>query len=106
MASRCYEEAGAPSRQQSAPRWLAPRSASGPSTPRTLEWYLATGEWRGRSGAYAIQGAGSQLVVGLEGEQENVVGLPLQTLRELYPELLLRANDHSRCCRAAEDDVR
>src|SRR5207253_2761146 len=29
---------------------------------RLLEWYLATGEWRGRAGAYAIQGAGAALV--------------------------------------------
>ena len=53
-----------------------------------LESNLATGEWRGRSGAYAIQGAGSQLAVSVEGEEENVVGLPLATLLEIYPELL------------------
>jgi septum formation protein len=53
-----------------------------------LDWYVGTQEWRGRSGGYAIQGAGSRLVLAVEGEQENVVGLPLQTLRELYPELL------------------
>ena len=27
-----------------------------------LDWYLATGEWRGRAGGYAIQGAGAALV--------------------------------------------
>ncbi len=52
-----------------------------------LEWYVNTGEWRGRSGGYAIQGAGAALALALEGEEENVVGLPLATLRELYPEL-------------------
>ena len=55
-----------------------------------LDWYLATGEWRGRSGAYAIQKAGAALVRGLEGECENVVGLPVATLLDLYPELLQR----------------
>lgn len=55
-----------------------------------LEWYVATGEWRGRSGGYAIQGAGARLAVGVEGEAENVVGLPLGTLLELCPELLGR----------------
>jgi septum formation protein len=55
-----------------------------------LEWYLATGEWRGRSGAYAIQKAGAALVRTLEGECENVVGLPVATLLDLYPELLQR----------------
>ncbi len=52
-----------------------------------LEANLATEEWRGRSGGYAIQGAGAELAVSVEGEIENVVGLPLKTLLELYPEL-------------------
>ncbi len=53
-----------------------------------IDWYLATGEWRGRSGGYAIQGAtGARLALNVEGEEENVVGLPLQALRELAPEL-------------------
>jgi septum formation protein len=53
-----------------------------------LEWYVGTEEWRGRSGGYAIQGAGAALALAVEGEEENVVGLPLLTLREIYPELL------------------
>jgi septum formation protein len=53
-----------------------------------IEWYLATGEWRGRSGGYAIQGAsGARLALAVEGEEENVVGLPLRALCELAPEL-------------------
>jgi septum formation protein len=54
----------------------------------TLAWYLATGEWRGRAGAYAIQGAGAALVAGVEGDYLNVVGLPVATLLELAPSLL------------------
>jgi septum formation protein len=53
-----------------------------------LDWYLATGEWRGRSGGYAIQGAGAKLAVAVDGEEENVVGLPVTALLELYPQLL------------------
>jgi septum formation protein len=53
-----------------------------------LEWYLQRQEWRGRAGGYAIQGAGAALVRELRGDYENVVGLPLATLLELYPELL------------------
>jgi septum formation protein len=53
-----------------------------------LDWYLATGEWRGRAGAYAIQGAGAALVKSVRGDYENVVGLPLSSLLDLYPELL------------------
>jgi septum formation protein len=53
-----------------------------------LDWYVSTGEWRGRSGGYAIQGrTGARLALGVEGELENVVGLPLRTVRELAPEL-------------------
>ncbi len=53
-----------------------------------LEWYLATGEWRGRAGAYAIQGAGAALVREVAGDYENVVGLPVAALLDVYPELL------------------
>jgi septum formation protein len=53
-----------------------------------LDWYVATGEWRGRAGGYAIQGAGAALVRSVDGDYENVVGLPLATLLDLYPELL------------------
>ena len=51
-----------------------------------LDWYVGTGEWRGRSGGYAIQGAGARLALAVNGEEENVVGLPLKTLLKLYPE--------------------
>ena len=54
----------------------------------TLDWYLARGEWRGRAGGYAIQGAGAALVTRVEGDYENVVGLPLAALLEICPELL------------------
>jgi septum formation protein len=51
-----------------------------------LEWYVGTEEWRGRSGGYAIQGEGAALALAVDGELENVVGLPLAKLQELYPE--------------------
>jgi len=53
-----------------------------------LDWYLARGEWRGRAGGYAIQGAGAALVTAVEGDYENVVGLPLAALLDICPELL------------------
>ena len=56
----------------------------------TLEWYLRSGEWRERAGAYAIQGAGSALVHSIRGDWTNVVGLPVGTLLELLPGLLLQ----------------
>ena len=45
-------------------------------TPRHLAHYLASGEWEGRAGAYAIQGLGGSLVERIEGDYLNVVGLP------------------------------
>ncbi|HVX33390.1 MAG TPA: Maf family protein [Solirubrobacterales bacterium] len=49
--------------------------------------YVDFGEWRGRSGGYAIQTLGSTLVERLEGSVSNVVGLPVGLLAELAPEL-------------------
>ena len=43
-----------------------------------LEAYLASGEWRGEAGGYAIQGLGGSFVVKIVGSYTNVVGLPLQ----------------------------
>jgi septum formation protein len=42
--------------------------------------YVAAGEWRERAGAYAIQGIGSALVAGVDGDYFNVVGLPVAEL--------------------------
>jgi septum formation protein len=53
----------------------------------TLDLYLASGEWRDRAGAYAIQGLGSILIERLEGDFSNVVGLPVPLLLEIAPEL-------------------
>jgi septum formation protein len=51
------------------------------------ERYVAFGEWRGRSGGYAIQTLGSTLVARVEGSVSNVVGLPVGLLFELAPRL-------------------
>jgi septum formation protein len=54
------------------------------------ERYVRFGEWRGRSGGYAVQTLGSTLVERIEGSVSNVVGLPVGLLAELAPELLHR----------------
>ena len=41
------------------------------------EAYLASGEWRGKAGGYAIQGLAGTFVVKMVGSYTNVVGLPL-----------------------------
>jgi septum formation protein len=55
-------------------------------TPRDLAEYIATGEWEGRAGAYAIQGRGAALVHRIEGDYLNVVGLPAALLVRVLAE--------------------
>ena len=42
-----------------------------------IDSYLASGQWRGKAGGYAIQGLAGAFVVKLVGSYSNVVGLPL-----------------------------
>ena len=54
-----------------------------PLTARDLAGYVASGEWEGRAGGYAIQGLGAGLVGRIEGDYLNVVGLPAALLVRL-----------------------
>jgi septum formation protein len=51
-----------------------------------IDRYVASGEWEGRAGAYAIQGLGASLVERIEGDYLNVVGLPAGLLVRLLAE--------------------
>jgi septum formation protein len=44
--------------------------------------YVASGEWRGKAGAYAIQGIAAAFVRGVRGSVTNVIGLPLAEVLE------------------------
>ena len=48
-----------------------------------MEAYLASGEWRGKAGGYAIQGLAGSFVVKLVGSYTSVVGLPLNETMQL-----------------------
>jgi septum formation protein len=48
-----------------------------------IEGYLASGEWRGKAGGYAIQGLAGAFVVKLVGSYSGVVGLPLYETAQL-----------------------
>ena len=53
----------------------------------TLDWYLSTGEWRGRAGAYAIQGKGAALIASVRGCFTNVIGISIPTLLKMLGEI-------------------
>ncbi|MGE0231275.1 MAG: Maf-like protein [Flavobacteriaceae bacterium] len=48
-----------------------------------IEGYLASGEWRGKAGGYAIQGIAGSFVVKLIGSYTSVVGLPIYETTQL-----------------------
>jgi septum formation protein len=54
-----------------------------PLTARDIGTYVASGEWEGRAGSYAIQGRGAALVERVVGDYLNVVGLPAALLVRL-----------------------
>ena len=45
--------------------------------PGEIETYIASGEWQGKAGGYAIQGRAAAFVAFISGSYSNVVGLPL-----------------------------
>lgn len=47
--------------------------------PDELDALMASGEWRGKAGSYAIQGMAEAFIKRIDGSYSNVVGLPLQT---------------------------
>lgn len=47
--------------------------------PDELDALIATGEWQGKAGSYAIQGMAEAFIKRIDGSHSNVVGLPLHT---------------------------
>ena len=48
-----------------------------------IDWYVATGEPRGKAGAYGIQGPAALFVEEIQGDYFNIVGLPVRLVYEL-----------------------
>jgi len=57
-----------------------------PLSDADIQAYIASGEWEGRAGAYAIQGFSASLVERIDGDYLNVVGLPVALLIRLLTE--------------------
>lgn len=58
-------------------------------TPPEIAAYVAGGEGADKAGGYAIQGAGGGWLETMQGDRDNVIGLPMRLVRRLLPEGLL-----------------
>ena len=67
------------------------------------EEYVATGEPADKAGAYGIQGRGSALVDGIDGDFFNVMGLPVQLLLRLLDEQGIRYDFEALAARVTPD---
>ena len=54
-----------------------------PLSAAEIDAYVAGGEWHGKAGGYAIQGAAEGLIAWIQGSHSGVVGLPLFETRRL-----------------------
>ena len=59
--------------------WITMR----PMSEAEIEAYIASGEWAGKAGAYAIQETADRFVVAVDGSITNVVGLPMELVGRL-----------------------
>lgn len=57
-----------------------------PLSHADIDAYVASEEWRGKAGAYAVQGLAGTFVSEMRGEYSNVVGLPLCLLARMFRE--------------------
>jgi septum formation protein len=65
-----------------------------PMTEAEIDDYIASGEWIGKAGAYAIQETADRFVVRVEGSFSNVVGLPMELLERVIHELQTNPDKH------------
>ncbi len=64
-----------------------------PATPEQIRDYIETGEPMDKAGAYGIQGMGAFLVDRIEGNLDNVIGLPRMLLDRLAARVVAQLED-------------
>lgn len=62
--------------------------------PSDIEWYLETGEYRDKAGAYAVQGYASLFIDRIEGCYFNIVGFPIAAFETLCRKSGIRLTDY------------
>lgn len=63
--------------------------------PSTIDWFVASGEWQGKAGAYGIQGMAQAFIAHLSGSPSGVMGLPLHETTGLLREAGLLPMAHA-----------
>ena len=72
-------------------------------TAREIDDYVASGEWIGKAGAYAIQETADRFVDAIEGSFSNIVGLPMELVGRMLDELARGAAGQGRAGRSRRD---
>ena len=81
----------APGGRFAAERCVVTRVVFRPLGRRALDAYVASGEFDGKAGGYAIQGRGVGLIETIDGSFTNVIGLPLSEVEQALAEAGLLA---------------
>jgi len=63
-----------------------------PLSVSMIDWYLESGEWQNRAGAYAIQGKGAALISSVRGCYTNVIGISIPVFLKMLAAINARAS--------------
>ena len=64
--------------------WIESRVTMREATAQEIREYVDTGEPMDKAGAYALQGVGASLVEKVDGSRDNVIGLPVAEVLDLF----------------------